>query len=182
MPSPRRVQIRRQVVWLCATLLAIVSGLSGCGSAAPPAALGPRPTTIARTPTPQPATAEEAIRQLVLLEGQGVVSQDINGLMNLWAADAVIRDAKHTPDNANDDARWQGRDAIRERYVVLVFPGNPGSNSPADITITLAGDTAEAISTTHIGQEISPGGDRWAFVKRDDRWWIGGLTYNLEPK
>ena len=54
-----------------------------------------------------------------------MVSQDIGGLMNLWAPEAVIADAKHTPDNPNDDARWRGRDAIRERYVVLVFPGNP---------------------------------------------------------
>ena len=43
---------------------------------------------VALTPTPQPATAEEAIRQLILLEGQGVVGQDIGGLMNLWAPEA----------------------------------------------------------------------------------------------
>ena len=82
-------------------------------------------TAPVRTPTPQPATDEEAIRQLIASEGQALVSQDIAGLMDLWAADAVIADAKHTPDDPNDDARWSGRDAIRERYVVLVFPGNP---------------------------------------------------------
>ena len=109
-------------------------GLAGCGAPRPRsarvAALGPRPTVVALTPTPQPATAEEAIRQLILLEGQGVVGQDIGGLMNLWAPEAVIADAKHTPDNPNDDARWRGRDAIRERYVVLVFPGNPSLVQP----------------------------------------------------
>lgn len=179
----RPAPLRRQVAgfWLLLLLL-IGSGLAGCAGGATPSSLGPRPTLVSRTPTPQPATAEEAIRQLVLLEGQGVVSQDISGLMNLWAADAVVRDAKHTPDNANDDARWQNRDAIRERYVALVFPGNPGLNSPADIRITITGDTAEATSTTRIGGEISPGGDRWTFVKREGRWWISGLTYNLEPK
>ena len=31
-------------------------------------------------------------------------------------------------------ARWSGRDAIRERYVVLVFPGNPTSAGvPEDV-------------------------------------------------
>ena len=150
------------------------------------ASLGPQPTlaaaTLLHTPTPQPATAEEAIRQLILLEGQGVVGQDIGGLMNLWAPEAVIADAKHTPDNPNDDARWRGRDAIRERYVVLVFPGNPSLVSPADVKIVIDGDKATATSTTQIGAETSPGGDRWDFVKRDGRWWITGLTYNLEPK
>lgn len=155
-------------------------GLAGCG--APATSLGPRPTTLARTPTPQPATAEEAIRQLILLEGQGVVGQEIGGLLDLWAPEAVIADAKHTPDNPNDDARWRGRDAIRERYVVLVFPGNPSLVSPADVKIVIDGDKAAATSTTQIGAETSPGGDRWEFVKRDGRWWITGLTYNLEPK
>jgi hypothetical protein len=162
--------------------------LTGCGATAKspsfgaPQPLGPRPTLIARTPTPQPATAEEAIRQLILLEGEGVVGQDIGGLMDLWAPEAVITDAKHTPDNPNDDARWRGRDAIRERYVVLVFPGNPSRVSPADVKIVIDGYKAAAISTTRIGAETSPGGDRWEFVKRDGRWWITGLTYNLEQR
>jgi hypothetical protein len=164
-------------------LLAAAWGvLAACGAPATSPSLASRPTTLVRTPTSQPATDEEAIHQLILLEGQGVVSQDIGGLMNLWAPEAVIADAKHTPDNPNDDARWRGRDAIRERYVVLVFPGNPSLDTPADVKIVIDGDKATATSTTQIGAETSPGGDRWDFVKRDDRWWITGLTYNLEPK
>ena len=165
------------------------SGFVACGgpSSSPSldsqrATLGPRPTVVVPTPTPQPATAEEAIRQLILLEGQGVVGQDIGGLMNLWEAEAMIADAKHTPDNPNDDARWRGRDAIRERYVVLVFPGNPSLVSPADVKIVIDGDKAAATSTTQIGAETSPGGDRWDFVKRDGRWWITGSRTTLEPK
>jgi ketosteroid isomerase-like protein len=131
---------------------------------------------------PQPASDDEAIRQLIQLEGQMVVAQDIAGLMDLWAPDAVVTDARHTPANLDDDARWRGRDAIRERYVVLVFPGNPTSAGATDIQITIEGDTATATSTTVIGGEVSPGGDRWTFAKRDGRWWITGLTYNLEAK
>ncbi|MCX6032607.1 MAG: hypothetical protein NT169_25375, partial [Chloroflexi bacterium] len=114
--------------------------------------------------------------------GRDVVSQDITGLMDLWATDAVITDAKHTPSNTGDDANWRGRDAIRSRYVVLVFPGNPQAAGARDVKVTIEGDKATATSTTVIGGEISPGGDRWSFVRRDGRWWISGLTYNLEPK
>lgn len=172
---PRRVRMPL----VC--LLSMVLVLAAC--AAPPSSstLGQKPTAAARTATPQPATDEEAIRQLIVLEGQGVVAQDIEGLMNLWAPDAVIADAKHTPDG-RDDARWTGRDAIRERYVVLVFPGNPGSAGPQDVRITISGDAATATSTTAIGSEVSPGGDQWEFEKQGGRWWIKGLTYNLETE
>ncbi len=108
------------------------------------------------------------------------MAQDIAGLMDLWADDAVITDAKHTPDDATDDATWRGKDAIRSRYVVLVFPGNPQAAGARDVQVQVSGDKATATSTTAIGSEVSRGGDRWSFVKRDGRWWIASLTYNLE--
>jgi ketosteroid isomerase-like protein len=173
----------RLLVLISILLISVVA----CAPAQSASTLGPRPTTLAhaapaRTPTPQPANDEDAIRQLITSEGQGVVSQDIVGLMDLWAADAVIADAKHTPDDPNDDARWRGRDAIRERYVVLVFTGNPTSAGAVDVKLEIRGDRANAVSTTAIGSEFAPGGDRWTFAKQDGRWWITGLTYNLEPK
>lgn len=166
----------------CALVALACLVLAGCAAPVTAPAAGRGPTLAPATPLPQSADDAEAIRQLILLEGQGVVRQDIAGLTNLWALDAVITDAKHTPDQAADDARWRGRDAIRERYALLVFPGNPAVNSPTDIEIVIDGDRATAVSTTRIGQEVSPGGDRWSFVKREGRWWIAGLTYNLEPK
>jgi hypothetical protein len=164
------------------SIAVVLAGLAACAVPATPPPLSPRPLAAPVTPTSQPASDAEAIRQLVLLEGQGVVRQDIAGLMNLWATDAVVTDAKHTANTPGDDARWRGRDAIRERYVVLVFPGNPSANSPGDIEVVIEGDRATATSTTRIAQEISPGGDRWSFVKREGRWWIAELTYNLESK
>lgn len=152
-------------------LAGFLVSLTGCRSA---------PSTT-QAPV-QAVSDEEAIRQLILAEGRGVVNQDIAGLMELWSPDAVITDAKHTPSDPNDDARWRGRDAIRSRYVVLVFPGNPQAAGATDITVQVQGDTATAVSTTVIGKEVSPAGDRWTFVKRDGRWWIASLTYNLEPK
>ena len=161
-------------------VMMVAVAVASCGSPQATAPLGQRPATPVRTATPQPASDEEAIRQLVLLEGQGLVAQDISGLMGLWAVDGWIADAKHTPDDAKDDARWSGRDAIRERYVVLVFPGNPMEAGGSDIRVTVDGETAIATSTTRIGNEVAVGGDRWTFVKQGNRWWIASLTYNLE--
>jgi ketosteroid isomerase-like protein len=165
--------------FLSAALLILIAAAS-CG--APPAGstLGDRPTPIPRAPTPQPATDEEAVRRLIEAEGAIMVAQDIAALMDLWAEDAVITDAKHTPGDAGDDATWRGRDAIRARYVTLVFPGNPQSGGAVDVVVTIEGDRATARSTTRIGDELAPGGDQWSFAKRDGRWWIESLTYNLE--
>jgi hypothetical protein len=175
------VSFRQSLVFPSLALLFLMAP-SACSAPPPTSPLGPRPSESVHTPTPQPATDDEAIRQLIRSEAQGVVQQDINGLTGLWAPDAVVADAKHTPDDPADDAHWRGRDAVRERYVVLVFPGNPSVVATSDVQITIVGDKATAISTTVIGKEVSPSGDRWDFAKRDGRWWITGLTYNLEPK
>ncbi len=160
-------------------LLLVLLALASC--AAPRAStLGEKPTAAPRPTAAQPANDEDAVRQLIADEGAALVRQDIAGLMSLWAGDAVITDAKHTPANAGDDATWQGRDAIRSRYVVLVFPGNPQSAGAQDVRVEVAGDRATAVSTTAIGSEVSQGGDRWTFARRDGRWWIESLTYNLE--
>jgi len=165
--------------FLSVGLLILVAAAS-CTARPPVSALGAKPTLPPRTPTPQPATDEEAVRRLVEAEGATVVSQDISALMDLWADDATITDARHTPDDAGDDAIWRGKDAIRARYVTLVFPGNPQAGGAVDVHVTIDGDRAAATSTTRIGDELAPGGDRWTFVKRDGRWWIESLTYNLE--
>ena len=162
-------------------LLVIVLVLTACGRpSAPP--LPATPTPLLRTPTPVPATDEEAILQLLAAEGEGVVQQDIERLMEIWAEDGVVIDARHTPDDPSDDLTWRGRDAIRQRYVTLVFPGNPEVAGATDVQLTIEGDTAEALATTRIGAEVAPGGDRWTFAKRGGRWLITSLTYNLEPE
>jgi len=129
----------------------------------------------------QAASDEEAIRQLIAAEGEGIVSQDVLGLVALWSPDAMIVDAKNTPDVPDDDARWRGRDAVGDRYMFLVFPGNPQRAGEGALEVSVNGDRASATGTTAIGAEVSPGGDAWTFVRRDGRWWISSLTYNLEP-
>ncbi len=160
--------------------LLVLLAVASC-TAPHPSSLGAKPTTPPRTPTAQPANDEEAVRQLIAAEGAAVVSQDIASLMDLWADDAVVTDAKHTPDDVSDDATWRGKDAIRSRYVVLVFPGNPQAAGARDVRVQVSDGQARATSTTVIGSEVSQAGDRWTFVRRAGRWWIASLTYNLEP-
>lgn len=153
--------------------------LTGCRSR--PASQHSPASDSSQAATLNPASDEEAIRSLLLAESKSMVAQDIESLAGLWAEDAVVRDAKHTPENEEDDAVWRGIDAILDRYVVLVFPGNPQFAEPQVVSLQIQGDEATVVSTTHIGAEVAPQGDRWTFVKRDGRWWIASLTYNLEP-
>ncbi len=165
--------------YFVSAVLLVLLAIASC-SAPRASGLGEKPTAAPRAATAQPADDNEAIRQMIAGEGAAVVRQDIAALMDLWAEDAVVTDAKHTPDNPSDDATWRGKDAIRSRYVVLVFPGNPQSAGARDVQVQVSGDRASATSTTAIGNEVSTGGDRWSFVRRDGRWWIESLTYNLE--
>jgi ketosteroid isomerase-like protein len=160
---------------------------AGClpGSSGPPTLPAPTliPTPPPATPTPTPSSAEEAVWQLVNAEAEGIVRQDIELLMSIWAEDAVITDANHTPDNPDDDLVWQGREAIRERYLVLVFPSAPTTVTHPDLEVEVAGSTAAARSTTTIGGEVAPAGDYWTFERTEKgSWKIAGLTYNLEPR
>ncbi len=156
------VPLARQLWWRLALLATIVA----CSrSPAPPLSSSP----------------EDALRELLDAEAAAVVAQDIDRLVDLWAADGVVVDAKHTPADPADDARWEGIDAIRDRYVTLVFPGAASTVAHPIVAMAIVGDTAIVTTTTHIGSEVAPAGDRWTFVRRAGRWWIASLTYNLEP-
>ncbi len=138
----------------------------------------PFPTPM---PTSSPQQDEEAIRALLQAEAQGVATRDMELLAQLWTEDAQVTDAKHTPDNPQDDTHWQGLDAVLDRYVTLVFPGNPTVAEHTELKITLEGDRAVVVSATRIGDEYAPAGDRWVLVRREGRWYIQSLVYNLEP-
>jgi ketosteroid isomerase-like protein len=167
---------------IIAIVIAIV--VTGCAGGTPTPSgpkIAPQPTRV-RTPTPVPANDEEAIKQLILAEAEGVVQQDIDRLMDIWDPNGVVTDANHTPDDTRDDTVWVGQAQIRDRYVNMVFPSAPAENKPADIKVTLAGDKATAISSTHIGITNAPANDRWEFVKKNNVWKIRSLTYGLAPK
>ena len=170
---------------IVAFVIILSSLVVSCGGGSAPATPLPvvkLPPKATPTPTPVPANDEEAVVQLITAEGEGVVQQDIDRLMDIWAEDGQIVDAKNTPDTESDDAKWQGKDAIRQRYVNLVFPSAPMQAEASDLQIDLDGSKAVVTSTTNIGDEISPSGDRWDLEKRNGTWYIVALTYNLEAK
>lgn len=163
-------------------LLLLAFLLAGCSSATPT----PAPTATAAPlggscTLPAASDDESAIRALLAAEGEFVVAQDIDPLMRLWVEDARVVDAKNTPDNSDDDQVWDGKDAIRHRYVRTVFPGAPTVVDHGDETIAINGDQGQVESTTTIGSEVAPAGDRWDVVRRDGCWYLASLTYNLEP-
>lgn len=125
---------------------------------------------------------EDTIAAMLRAEGDYVTQQDILALMRLWAEDGRVVDAKHTPNILEDDQTWQGTDAIRHRYVRWVFPGAPAMAQPADLVINLVGEEAVVTSTTQIGDEVSPAGDRWSLVKSEGCWVIQELVFNLESR
>lgn len=164
--------------------LAVLLMLAACSSASPtpPAAEMSAASGSCSLGLPPDTGDEAAIRAVLNAEGESVVSQDIDALMRLWAADGRVSDAKNTPDDESDDQNWDGRDAIRHRYVRTVFPGAPSTVQPSDLKIAIEGDLATVTATTHIGDEVSPAGDRWQLIRVDGCWILQSLTYNLEPK
>ena len=116
-----------------------------------------------------------------MAEGEFTVQQEINALMLLWTEGGRVVDAKHTVKD-DDDQFWVDKDAIRHRYVRIVFPGAPPSVEPADMNIQIQDSRAVVQSTTQIGLEVSPAGDRWELTKIDGCWHLQQLTYNLESE
>ncbi len=170
----------RKFMFIAAAALLIAA--VGCSTGAPPPPPGGGPPLRQRTPTPVPANDEEAIRQLIVAEGEAVVQQDIDRLNAMWASDGVVTDANHTPDNPSDDKTWKGWAAIRDRYVNIVFPSNPAFAEHPNIRVTLTGDTATALADTKIGITNLKDNDKWTFRKLDGQWRITSLTFSLSPQ
>ncbi|MBX3012980.1 MAG: hypothetical protein KF832_15800 [Caldilineaceae bacterium] len=154
--------------------------ITGCVSAVPTPP--PPPVGSCSLALPAAASDTDAIRALLTAEGELVVEQKIDALMQLWDDGAKIVNAKNTPDTTADDQAWFDKDAIRHRYVRTVFPGAPAQADPKDLEIQLFDNQAIITATTQIGDEISPAGDRWVLVRQHDCWLIERLTYNLEPQ
>lgn len=168
-------------------LLAVLSVLLALFAACQPGTPPPPPTTgvggtIKRTPTPVPATDEEAIRQLINAECEAVVQQDVDRLQSMWANNGVVTDANHTKDNTGDDVTWKSWDALRDRYVNLIFPSNPTFCEHPDIQVNINGSNATATSSVKIGVTNCQNCNQWAFAKAADGWRITALIYNLNPQ
>ncbi|MEX1020706.1 MAG: hypothetical protein WDZ49_13665 [Litorilinea sp.] len=199
--APRQLTARRQTraTWRNLALWSIVLsacwGLAACSSApATPTVNVPETIVLENTPGGTCGIAQTAgitgigemddeaqIRALIAAEGQFVVAREIGPLMALWAEDSQIINAKNTPDDQRDDQIWRGTDAIRHRYLNVVFPSAPETVTAVTLQLTLEGDRAHGQGTTQIGGEVSPNGDLWELERVDDCWYLVRLTYNLEP-
>lgn len=139
------------------------------------------PVGRTRTPTPVPATRDEAIRQLINAECESVVQQDIDRLQGMWLSDGTMTDANYTPDNPGDDVKWNGWAAIRDRYVNLVFPSNPTFCEHPNIKVNFPDDnTANATSDVKIGITNCADCNQWVFKKQGSDWKMATLTYNIK--
>ncbi len=165
--------MRKLLTILLLTQWLVVSCVTTEEATPPP----PAPCPIA---APTTATDEAVIEMVLMAEGRLVVDQQIDALMALWTPGAEIINAKNTPNDSSDDQSWRDKDAIRHRYVRTVFPGAPSQVTPKDLQLQLMDDRAVVTATTQIGAEVSPAGDRWVLVKRNNCWEIQSLTYNLE--
>jgi ketosteroid isomerase-like protein len=176
MQPARSIQL--VLVGMCIALVAAV----GCSATSPtPPNPGPVPGKT-RTTTPVPATDEEAIRQLINAECEAVVQQDVDRLQAMWASNGVVTDAMHTKDNTGDDSTWKGWDALRDRYVNLVFPSNPTFCEHPNIQVAVNGNAATATNSLKIGTTQCDNCNAWTFAKGNDGWKITALTYNLNPQ
>ncbi len=164
-------------------LAAVFAACSGGQTDSPPSGKPNARPTIVRTPTPIAATPEEAVRQLINAECEAVVQQDIDRLQGIWAADGVIVDANHTPTNAGDDVTWKTWDAIRDRYVNIVFPSSPTFCEHPNVQVNVTdASSATARTGVKIGATNCTDCNQWVFKKTNDGWRISAMTYNLNAQ
>lgn len=158
----------RRGTFIWAVLLLVVGLLAACG---PRTARVPPPATATPPPPPSFALAPlaEAAPALIAAERQAARTGNLALLAQIWAEDATIVDGRGTP-SPQDDYRWQGRDAILDRYVVAVFPHPP---PPLTLPESLPIQADDGEATFQLGQ------DHWVLVQRDGRWWLYSLAYAL---
>jgi hypothetical protein len=176
----RSMQFRLSKLLAAVTCLAFLA--TACGGGTPTPTIPSSVPPLQRTATPVPATDEEAIRQLINAECEAVVQQDVDRLQGLWATTGVVIDANHTKDNTGDDVTWKNWDALRDRYVNIVFVSNPTFCEHPDVKVTLNGNNATAIGSIKIGTTNCKDCNAWAFTKQSDGWKITSLTFNLNPE
>jgi len=136
------------------------------------------------TPAPTPRSEEERVLAVIANEAEAVRQQDIDALRTLWVENSSVVDANHTPENSDDDRRWDGWPAVRERYISEVFPfvSSPVTMPrPVRIvpTVSMQGDKATVVVPASDGQTPK---DRWELERHSDgQWRITSLTFNLVP-
>jgi len=138
---------------------------------------------IAASCTQKPPHDRAAIQVVLDAEARDVVAHNLDAVMALWCANGVVRDAKHTPDDTSDDVLWQGKDAIAQRYLHLVFPGVPRLIEHSIVRLQWhdGGKEVIVLISTRINSETAIDGDKWILRWQDGRYCLQETIYNLEP-
>jgi len=161
-------------------LSAVLVLTAACGGTAPtPPTVSTTAPARQRTATPAPASDEEAIRQAINAECEALVQQDVDRLQALWSPNGVVTDANHTKDNTGDDVTWKNWDALRDRYINIVFASNPTFCEHPDIQVQINGSNATATNSLRIGTTNCKDCNIWTLAKGPDGWKITSLTFNL---
>ena len=136
-------------------------------------------TSCARKPSHDRA----AIQAVLDAEARDVVAHNLDAVMALWCANGVVRNAKHTPNDTSDDVLWQGKDAIAQRYLHLVFPGVPRfiQHSIVRLQWDDGGKEAIVLISTRINSETAIDGDKWVLRWQNGHYCLQETIYNLEP-
>ena len=156
--------------WYYLLLVCLGGSLMACRAATPPAALHPPVTAAPITPDAALYGAAEAALPLLLFSERNAAQQrDLAQLALLWSPDARIIDGRNS-DAPEDDYVWRGREAILDRYELAVFP-NPPKAFEEMPTLEIESVADEATARFGI--------DHWRAVRRDGRWWLAELRYQV---
>ncbi len=140
-------------------------------------------TGMATSCARKPPHDRAAVQAVLDAEAKDVVQHNLDAVMTLWCPGGIVRDAKHTPNDSSDDVLWQGKDAIAQRYLHLVFPGVPRRIEHTIVQLQWDDSQKEAtvLISTRINSETAIDGDKWILRWQHGHYCLQETIYNLEP-
>jgi hypothetical protein len=134
------------------------------------------------------------IVQIVNREAEFARTKNLEAVVELFTEDAVIRDSGYSYNyrNFRSVRQWHGREQIRQRYEELNKNVEFETLNHVDVFVVFDpyGGMASATSSTQGtfrrgNQEVKPittfDGDRWTFVRIDNKWKIKSFTFHRPP-
>lgn len=141
-----------------------------------------------RAPSVMTARAPEKAGSVLVREADAAKHADLDSTLALWAADGVIIDENHTPDDASDDVVWRGTEGIRERYLQEFSNRRYRDLRHKAMHIDFAAGTAvitndlqatvEETGNGSVERVALPQSDRWVLRLVDGQWKIVSLQLN----
>lgn len=139
-------------------------------------------------PSVMKSTQSELAGAVLVVEADAATRGDLQSALAQWAADGVVVDENHTPDDPGDDRTWRGIVQVRERYVEEFKSRRYRSLRHLAPRLTIDGDTAVIVNDLYADVEnVGAGGrsrvrlarsDRWVLRYRHGKWTIASLHVN----